>query len=364
MDKKKIGIITFNNAINYGAILQAHATQMIVDKLGYSAYLFTYKFDNNELPFPFVSRNIKTTISNLLFYKLRKTQMEAFKDYRKKMKFYKYKIENVEDLEKAKDDFDCLLIGSDQVWNPELGHDLSITLLDFYKNGPAKISYASSFGISQLPNEVESRFSAALSNFKYLSVRELQGADILSELLDRAVPVVLDPSMLLSSKEWDVYNEDYYFRKPYILLYDMHHSKSLIEATRRYSELYDVDVLVISRIKLKNPRFKTLYGVTPGNFLSLIKNANFIFTDSFHGTAFSIIYNKEFLTNVSSKNGEKLGSRIVSLLDTLNLKDRYVEEKFNLGDITKIQYDEVNKIMKQLKDESLSYLKNSLSKVK
>ena len=173
---RRIGIITCGKEPNYGACLQALATQYKICEMGYAAELMNYSFMDEKNYSPFRQKHIRPFVSSVLFYALRKSLHMAFRDFREKhMKYTSECLSTPDDFRKVCGNYDAFLVGSDQVWNPELGIDTDITLLRFYDKGPRRLSYASSFGVSNLPKEMEGNYRDALNRFDYISTREVSG---------------------------------------------------------------------------------------------------------------------------------------------------------------------------------------------
>lgn len=356
---KRIGIITCCKEPNYGACLQAHATQSIITEMGYEAEIIDYSFLEEKSYLPYKQKSFSSACACILFFHLRKSLYKAFKSFHSIMKFSPKAFHGIEDFVNAINEYDVFLVGSDQVWNPFLGIDTNVTLLNFYDKGPKRISYASSFGVSFLPESEEDKYAKALGKFNSLSVREISGQKIVSKLLKKEVPVVLDPTLLLDRFQWKKYEGDYVPNDPYLLIYDMQHTKELINFAVKMAKKRGWKVYALSRVILKNRHVKVLSGISPADFLSLINHAQFIITDSFHGTIFSINYHKEFFVYCGS-GGKKLSSRITNILCILNLNNRLLKTFVQNDTLTPIDYKSIDQKLNQLKYDSLQYLSNSL----
>ena len=357
---KKIGIITCGREPNYGACLQALATQYKVSELGYDAELMNYSFMDEKNYSPFHQKHLRSFVASILFYPLRKSLHTAFQTFREKNMNYSVSQFTVsEDFKKVCDDYDAFLVGSDQVWNPELGVDTDITLLRFYETGPRRLSYASSFGLSSLPAGLQDYYHDALEKFDYISTREVSGKELVCKLMGRNSVVSLDPTMLLTASEWKRYEEKVNIREPYVLIYDMRHSPMVMETAKKLAQGKKCKVLALSRIHINDKNIRTLYGISPGQFLTLIKNAEAVVTDSFHGTIFSVIYEKEFYS-YCSRQGMRIGSRITNLLSSLGLDERLIHESAE-STYSEIEYDSIRQPLQMMRSVSLGYLKKILS---
>lgn len=356
---RKVGIITCSKETNYGACLQSYATQIIISKLGYDVEILNYSFEEDKSYLFWKNKYLSTQIASILFYSLRKSIYYAFKSFHEGMPYSKEVYKNIADFRNATTKYDILLVGSDQVWNPNLGIDNDITLLKFYENGPKKISYASSFGLSSLPENQKARYAAALKEFDFISTREKQGQQIIYELIHKEVPIVLDPTMLLSAQDWENYQSEYRLPKEkYILIYDTQHSADMFEMSLRIAKEQRLKIYVLSRIKPRYSGMEVLYNISPADFLTLISHAEYVLTDSFHGTIYSINYHKEFYA-FCPKSSSHLSSRITNILDVLNLRDRLIDEN-STGTPLPINYEIVDLELKACRKKSLSYLESAL----
>lgn len=357
---KKIGIITCGLEPNYGACLQALATQHVISQYGYDAELINYSFMDEKCYSPFHQKSFRSFVSASLFYPLRKSLHKAFADFRKtNMKYSLTPLHTPGDFQKVCGDYDAFLVGSDQVWNPDLGIDTDITLLRFYEEGPRRISYASSFGVSTIDEQLKPIYRDALSKFASISTREATGKQLVKSLNGKDSVVSLDPTMLLTASEWQQYEQDSGITEPYVLIYDMRHSSVFFEVAKQLAEQKNAKVLALSRIMIQDKKIRTLRGISPGQFLSLIKNAEAVVTDSFHGTIFSITYQKEFYS-YCSRQGMKIGSRITNVLSSLALTERLIHDGAE-PHFSPLNYGDVTARLDQMRTVSLNYLRKALA---
>lgn len=357
---KKIGIITCGLEPNYGACLQALATQHVITEFGYEAELMNYSFMDEKCYSPFRQKSLRSFISSILFYSLRKSLHKAFAKFRDlNMKYSTNALHTPEDFRNVCSEYDAFLVGSDQVWNPDLGIDTDITLLRFYEEGPKRLSYASSFGVASIDEQLQPIYRDALDKFSYISTRETTGKQIVKSLTGRDSVVSLDPTMLLTATDWKQYEQDSGINEPYVLIYDMRHSPMVMETAKKLAEQKKCKVLAMSRIVIRDKKIRTLRSVSPGQFLSLIKNAEAVVTDSFHGTIFSITYQKEFYS-YCSRQGIKIGSRITNILSSLGLDNRLIHDNTELA-FSSVNYDDVMPRLDQMRTVSVNYLKKILA---
>lgn len=254
------------------------------------------------------------------------------------------------------DEFDYIVVGSDQVWNPHWFPNI-----DFLKyiDKKKRISYAASFGVKEVPLNLQDSFRDVLNGMEYISVREEAGAKIVKDLTEKDVPVVLDPTLLLTKEEWLNVAKcpEWYKKEDYIIAFflgDINQKRQ--EQIDKLSE--DLGAKVIYPLRDINSDWEK---IGPSEFIYLIANSKAVLTDSFHGTVFSIIMNKPFLVFDREQNGlESMNSRIDTLLRLFNMKDRYIKDN-NIINIDNIDFSNVKKIQYDEKKRSINYLKKALN---
>ncbi len=382
---KKVGIITILKCNNFGAELQAYATQKKLNLMGYDAEIIDmlyYKhpdFKKTQKSRPFVKQTTKTKIIEFikfsilnpiiyniipLFSKNMRIRNKKFENFHKANTKLSKTYRTIDSLYDTCDEYDAYIVGSDQVWNPGTGMNLAPFFLTFAPNNKKKISYASSFGVSKLPKLYESKFHELLNNLNNISVREKDGAKIVKEVASREAKVVLDPTLLLNKAEWNYCSSNYNPNsKGYVLIYEVHPSEKIQELALDYAQKNNLPVFrvgVRGMFNWKTQGITNLVDIGPADFVSLFENAEIVFTNSFHGTAFSVNLGKNFYT-VLSRAGKK-NSRMTSLLSILNLDSRIVYQE----DCAKVVYTsyDVSKVQELLQVErktSIDFLRTALS---
>lgn len=232
--------------------------------------------------------------------------------------------------------------------------DLDTTyLLDFVKDKSKKYSYASSIAMREIPLKYKEKYKKNWEQFNLISCREKQGSTLISELTDRYSETVLDPVFLLSSEKWKEISEISQYRRQYdeyILVYTLNTGSKLVEKAQNISKLLNKPLIVLLGDIEKNK------AVGPIEWLNLFNNADIVFTDSFHGTAFSIIFNKQFWVEISQdKFFADSSSRINDLLSEIKCEDRLIDRE-NYLSLTEIDYKMVNPIIERKISESYQYL--------
>lgn len=293
---KKIGIITIHSDLHYGAALQAYGLCAYLRKQGYDAYIINYiKIPNVKYKYPF-PKNIAYSLMNL----------PRFIRYRKFLKpmVTKRSYKSVEAFQKISENFDVLCTGSDQVWNPRCGGLNSINpvyFLDTNKKDYKKISYAASLGAYRYNEHEGHIISQWINDYTHISVRE----DFTKEEITRVskynkfIPVVIDPTFLLNKEEWFPICRNIKANNPYILIYYLDNLPLILKCAQHLKEKTGWQIITMSnKFSKLNGIDKNIHFCGPREFLGLIKNANYILTDSFHGTAFSINFSKKFCKHI------------------------------------------------------------------
>ncbi|SEM04937.1 Polysaccharide pyruvyl transferase [Syntrophus gentianae] len=367
-----VGILTYHNTINYGASLQAYATQEIISGLGGNPEIIDYvsrhrakSYSMPDLIKAQLSKSNYTTAARMLlgwyFVDKRKRKFDAFYEkYLKKGRPFRSR----EEITSAPPQYDRYIVGSDQVWNYDHnGHDTTY-LLDFVRDKEKTASYASSFGLEKIAPEMQNAYKEALSCINWLSVREDGGRKIIRDLIGREAELVLDPVLLLNREQWrDLSSKTFPCRKKYVLVYI---TKG--EDFDRFRQItqYDLSEYMTAKISRSTsvrdflaPSISIKYAISPEEFLSLVDHASLVFTSSFHCTAFSIIFQKQFVAALSAGRGKD--ERIASILNLLGLEKRILTSSSTVEQIERpINYSEVNAKLNVLKSQSINFLKQVL----
>jgi len=370
MKKEKIvGLVTTHFAINYGAILQAYALHTTIKKLGYTCEVINYspndRLYGNKNNYNFSS--LKSIVSSILLFLNVKYRDDIEK---KKSRFSTFlndfftlskdKYQTYEDIKKHIAQYDILICGSDQIWNLNLLNN-PIFFLEFNDVLPnAKyIAYAPS--ISEKLSDIQYHdILRRTSHFSAIALREKNDANILNDMSDKKIIDVLDPIFLINQHEWKDVSIDIDISTPYILCYEVASDANFTKVLKILRKKLQYKLVCINTKPYnKHNADILLTDVSPQQFVGLIKNANFVLTSSFHATAFSVMFEKQFYT-VSSKHR---ASRHRNLLIQLDLQSRIITdlEKFQKEkNIEKINYTIINDKLKKLKQKSINYLTQSL----
>lgn len=365
---KKIGILTFHNAHNYGAMLQAYALQKILSSNNYDAKIIDYRDENIENSYKILKINSKNPI------KVAKSILDLVYNYSKIVKRYNVfnkfmfnkfnltrRINNIDELEKYILNLDACITGSDQVWNPLILGKLSdIYTLNFKNTLVKRISYAASIGNKYIENNYKNEYKRKISNINHISVREQNAKKELEKIIDNPIEVVLDPTLLLRKEDWEKEIENCQKEKEkYILAYVVAPDNEYIKIVNYLSEKTRLKVIHFGKKDIYNNIYKNAFTEGPLEFINLVKNAEYIVATSFHATVFSILFNKKFFTVPNIKTG----TRITDLLDKLQIKNRVYS---NLEEFKNVDYDfvtdykKVEEILELERKSSIDFLKNSI----
>lgn len=370
----KILTITCHNVYNFGASLQAYALQHYLGELGHEVKIIDYrpsylykkydwrsftskKFD--KLNSFFVTRWM-FRIAKWSYLRFSIGRKKCFDEFTKNyLNLTDKAYRTFEELEINPPCADIIIAGSDQIWNPLFpnGKDRSY-YIDFALSQTKRVSYAASFSVDSIPDVEKGFVKQMLSKMNYISVREYQGLDILKSLGIKNAVKVSDPIFLLDRSYWETFMHKG-LEKGYILIYDFEGS-DLMKRVALY--LKKKKGLKIYSINDALPRLyadKNFTKVGPQDFLSLIYNCSIFLSNSFHGTAFSIYFNKPFY--VFGLKGISLNSRMNSLLQSVDLKDRFITEHTDMEKLhLDYDFDKVNLLIEEEKINSKRFLDSVL----
>lgn len=361
----RIGILSFHTAVNYGAVLQLFALKKYIELLGGDVEIINYVPIKAKRYFNFfgLDKGLGKFIKKIImmpFYLYKKKKFNKF--IAKYMKLSD-RVNNFESLRLLNSYFDTFIVGSDQVWNYKITGNDTRYLLDFVEESNKKNSYAASFGTSKIPKEYRERYINLLKDFANISVREKQGQKIVNCLCSKESTVVLDPTLLFDMKEWRNFfsNRAKYEKSKYILIYCMEPSSSIINVAKKISNDTGLKIIMINPFTELFQIDTSVMVAGPEDFISLFLNAEYVITNSFHGTVFSINFGKKFFVEYLSYTNYDVNSRIEHILDLFDLKDRLIIEGNNNDLYENIDYEKVNNILKYEREKSINYLTKILN---
>lgn len=366
---KKIGIITFHRADNYGAVLQAygltHAVRKIIQNKEYDYKCEIIDYTNQAIDSRYHIRTLseiprlKTKIKHILLRKYLIQNQRNFKVFRKTflpISCKKYDKKNVREIEK---DYNILITGSDQVWNGLLTLDDKTYFLDFSDEKNKKIAYAASAGAEKYFLSKIEDYKTALDTFSNISVRENQLFDIMIEKGYKQTQKVLDPVFLLNRSDYELIESNHNIvRGKYILVYVIAFEEELYKFAQKLSEKTGMKIVYINVDKPKKVGVVNLRNVSVPHFLTLIKNASYVVTSSFHGIAFSLIYNREVYYQLSMCK-DNFNSRVETLIQTAGIHGRNITSTIEI-EKDSIEWEKVNTSLSEMKKQSELFLERSV----
>ena len=358
---KKIGIITFHMACNYGAVLQTYALQNKLmdiygkDKVEIIDYYAPAIEDRTKILYLAKTGNLIRDIIRFII-----------KFIPKCIKYYKFKIFrnkylklsdmrfNKSNIGMANDKYYALVTGSDQVWNIMSTNYDDSYFLTFADDEVIKFSYAASFGFDNVFKINQKNILYKLNSFDEISIREDIGYELIQQNVNCRVQVNVDPTLLLSRIDWDVIRKINDIKYEYILVYCILPSNKLLNHVRKIAKKENLKVYYISDDMVNND-FIHLRNLSVGEFINWIANAKYVATTSFHGTVFSILYNKSFFVEYETKLNYNY--RVKHLLELLNIENKNIESK-DFNHCSLINWTEVEKILDNERKKSIEYLKS------
>lgn len=387
---KKVGIVSCYFHPNYGSMLQAYATQKILDELGVeneTICIDGIKGELNKTKTRYYLRQIgnpdilagtilrigkrklyrklkkdtfgkQVDIRNACFQKFAKEQFRVSKEYASR-----------EELTRACTDYSSVLVGSDQLWLAS-NIEADYYTLTWVPDAVNKIAYATSFGVSSLPEYLFDQTKAFLSRIDHIAVREEKGRELVKYYTDREVPLVCDPTLLFGAEDWMcIQKQEPVVQGKYIFCYflgnnteDRAFAKRLRQATGyKIVALQHLDEYIKTDCGYAD---ETPYEIGPGEFVNLIRNAEYICTDSFHGSVFSILHRKQFFTSMRVRKEGVLctNNRIDSLFATLAVTGRKIDGSEDVRECMEraLDYDAIHQRIAEFRADSVAYLKDAL----
>lgn len=376
-----------HNHNNYGTSLQAYATVKVLQDYGYDVRIIRYNKHRSLIKTVFALPNylrsggkseFKIRINKIIksvflkeFKKNNEIRNKAVEDFKNSIfeplcDYY----DGYEELCKGSLNYDICMVGSDQLWHP-MGFASGFYNLMFVDDKVPKISYASSFGVSKIPLHQIEGTKHYLERFNWISVREQRGVEIVRELTNIKADFVCDPTMLLTKEEWLNFAKPSTFtiKEPYIFCYYLGEREEIRKYAKELSHKTGYKIVMMRHVDKYISMDDTFgdyapYNVSPRDFVKLLNEADYVLTDSFHGTIFSIMLEKKFLTfyRVRPTSAGSTHSRIDSLLGKFNLNNRLFKSDVYAEIIRQIDYNVVRGKVIDFRNESLHLLKANIEK--
>ena len=382
---KKLGICACYQHKNYGSQLQSYATTVELARRNIDFEIIRYKKKTTPLllikSLPrllnpiFINDRIIETSQKKMMLKLhpqlaqdnavRNAAFDKFSQSRfKKLSPVYYGYEQLREQSKK---YTAVMVGSDQLWSPS-GITSNFYNLMFADDNTVKISYATSFGVSQINPKYHKIYNTFLNRLDFISVRENSGKKIVEELSPNKAEVVCDPVILLDAEQWlkEIPNKRLY-DEPYIFAYFLGKSAEYRDAVTKFAKQKDLKIVTEPHMDSYNKADEnfgvyTPFDIGPAEFVNLIRNAEYVFTDSFHGSVFSMLYQKQFLVfnRYSDNSSSSKNSRIDSFCKNYVLSDRRYNG--NIADVeNKINYEDVLGKVDEHRQKSKAFLDRALA---
>lgn len=337
---------------NFGTYLQAYALQKSIIDLGHENVII----DDSFFYRPSLKGRIKKVMIDIM-----KGKSFSHKAYQR-FKRENLGVENFTgDTDEIKDKFDAYICGSDQIWSPYLEFN-PYYYLGFTSR--KKIAYAPSTGTGSCTEQYKQNVKPHIDKFSHVAVREEAGQKMLSSFIDKNIDVVLDPTLLLTKEQWDRVECKVNVDSPYILCYFLTPNQWYLDYVKEYAIKHNKHIKIFNT----NPRYKSMGFETieagPGEFISYIKNADKVFTDSFHSSIFSILYHKDIITFKRFEDGGKKdqNARIANLFCKLGIPSYFIgrEELDKVEELATPDYTKVEEKLAAYREASRTYLKNAI----
>lgn len=382
---KKTALICNYYILNYGSVLQSYALFYTLKKLGCNPLVIQYhdkatKKQKIEIFLRLKLRKLGSCsyIKNLIvkkkapqeYYDLIKARRSVFDKFINTHFEFTEPFSSVHDIQAKVSQFNQFVLSSDQLWSPE---DIirNYHTLQWLPDNVHSVAYATSFGVEKLSHYFKKKVEKFIPKIKHVSVRELSGSKIIKGACGRSVPVVMDPTLLLSQEEWlDILSDkqDLPVQGDYIFVYLLGANCENYQKIKEFAKSVDLPIVSIPYAeqyhRLESSFANDNVNADPGEFISLVKNAKYVIGDSFHMCVFSLIFKKQFLVldRYSDNGSDSRNTRIENILEKFQLKDRHVRKNDDIADkmIKDIDYNTVDVIYKKWYEESMHYLTNSL----
>ena len=364
--KARVGILTMHRVVNYGSALQAYATQHIVESMGYDSEIIDYEYPNvfqyerGEMPPRY---GWKSRLAKAFGLSARWRKANKFETFRKEHLIMSGYYASPDGIKAAPPRYDIYMTGSDQVWNPTCGGLVDKLNPCYYlafahSNQYKKVAYASSLGSYRFNEEERVHVKKWLDDYHHLSTRELAGAEHLKEILGKDVKVVLDPTLLLDSEQWREVSRPTRVKGKYVLVYYIDEIAECVEYAREVADKNEWKVVMMSNTSSRFPGVdQNIPFCGPAQFLWLFDHAEYVVTNSFHGTAFAVNFNRPFISVIKRNSPQ----RAQTLLASVGLPERLLTDIAQVAELpNEIDWNTANIKLETLRKDSTKYLINAI----
>lgn len=363
----KVGLLTFPHSPSYGATLQMYALQQAMESLGHTVEAIHYHNAYMRAEKHTIKSKKHPLISQAKVYGRRILHRRMYRKFRRFENTYVHlyptrAFSDKKRLQHYARRYDAVVCGSDQVWNPRITNGDTSFFLDFCPKGVRRIAYAPSFALETIPKTMEQAVTPLLEQFTALSIRETAGQRLIEAMIGKTVDTVLDPTFLLDSSDWEALERPHPAAVgDYVLYFTVVQSAALYKRCREFAREKGLKLVVVGgnawrRHKNHDPMVEYAIDIGPQEWLYLVHHARYVVTNSFHGTAFSIIFQKDFYVGYPPSGS----SRLEQVMGSLGLLSHVIRDGVPLTD-EPISYDQAKPALTAMRERSLRYLETALS---
>lgn len=365
--------LTFDHTTNYGSCFQAYALQQAIEKIAVDGEKCSYFL----IPLKTIHRKTSIDISVDNFIKHIKGNFRNFLSQLQRHKFVPFEKQymkyancySMKDLPLLNEKADAFVCGSDVIWNPNFNNNNGVFFLDFARK--YKFSYAASFGKTEVSKEYMIFAGEKLASFDSISVREKSSLNIIEKSTDKTVEIVSDPVLLLDTEEWKGIMDVLPKYNKYIFVYTTHLNdtfKAFLQVLEKLTGLQVITSAWSMSIKASAwsmsikeiLKQRSISGQTPQEWLSLLYHAEYVVTNSFHASVFSVLFHKKFFTVVAGDKAQGINARMNDFLQTVGLEDRIYSSVPETIDMSEIDFTYTDAVIARMRSESLAYLQRNI----
>ena len=347
--------ITYDHTVNYGSCLQAYALQEAIDSIRLA--------DGEECSYSLIPiRSFREWPARITFARLcllplislHRTQFRRFE----KSHMHFAKVQGLRELPLLNQENDAFVCGSDVIWNPDLNFQLDAFYLSFANK--YRFSYAASFGKTDIDDQTIEKTRIHIDAFDAISLRERTGLEILKKITDKPARIACDPVLLMTKNEWEDELSIQKEKDKYIFVYITHLSQTVQGFLDMLKRKTGHKIIYAAYGPKQALTFHMLQVQTPEKWLGLLHDAEYVVTNSFHATAFSVLFHKKFFTVVNGDKAKGINVRMNDFLTALGLEDRIFSSMPEQLDLSEIDYTEADKRIEKMREESLAFLRENL----
>lgn len=348
--RKKIGIVTItNDGYNFGNRLQNYALQTILEGMGFEVETLNRPIRGNQRNWWL---NPKLVLHYILPYKRKIEHIKAknFFFWNRRHIKWSNKVAIDETLPSLKNRYDYFVAGSDQIWNPKFTFGKDPFMYLQFARAEQRIAYSASIGVDNIETSDIPLYTEWCSNWKAISIREYKGTEIVSQLLNKEIPTLIDPTLLLAKEEWCKLTRRISTPKKYIVVYTLGTATDeYIKYINQLAEKNNCDIVDV----MNDYRYA---GGSPSKFVALIQNSERVVSDSFHAMVFSLVFHKKFTFLQRAGCGINMNSRIQTLINKFQIP---INELSNITEIN-VDWDSFDLLLKEEQNKSMLFLENAL----